>query len=64
MCVSALPACANVLLVPAVPVEEGEDVGTPATGVLGAYELPCGYWQWNLGPLQDQQVLLTAEPSL
>lgn len=47
MCVSTLPACTNVLLVPTVPVEEGEDVGTPATGVLGACELPCGYWQWT-----------------
>lgn len=46
MSVSTLPACTNVLLVPAVPVE-GEDVGTPATGVLGACELPCGYWQWT-----------------
>lgn len=22
-------------------------------------ELPCGWWQWNLGPLQEEQMLLT-----
>lgn len=24
----------------------------------------CGCWDWNLGPLQEQLVLLMAEPSL
>jgi hypothetical protein len=27
-------------------------------------ELPCGCWEQNLGPLQEQSVLLTTEPSL
>ena len=30
----------------------------------GGYELPCGYWESNLGPLQGQQMLLTTGPSL
>jgi hypothetical protein len=27
-------------------------------------EPPCGCWELNLGPLEEQSVLLTAEPSL
>ena len=27
-------------------------------------ELPCGCWDLNSGPLEEQSVLLTAEPSL
>jgi hypothetical protein len=27
-------------------------------------EPPCGYWKLNSGPLEEQSVLLTAEPSL
>ena len=29
-----------------------------------SYELPCGCWELNLGPLEEQPVLLTTEPSL
>lgn len=28
------------------------------------FELPCGCWDLNSGPLEEQPVLLTAEPSL
>ena len=27
-------------------------------------ELPCGCWELNTGPLEEQLVLLTSEPSL
>ena len=27
-------------------------------------EPPCGYWKLNSGPLEEQAVLLTSEPSL
>jgi hypothetical protein len=27
-------------------------------------EPPCGYWELNSGPLEEQLELLTAEPSL
>jgi hypothetical protein len=30
----------------------------------GSCELPCACWELKLGPLEDQSVLLTAEPSL
>jgi hypothetical protein len=32
--------------------------------VTDGCEPPCGCWDLNLGPLEEQLVLLTAEPSL
>ena len=37
-----------------------EDARSPETGVTDDY----GYWESNLGPLEEQPMLLTAEPSL
>ena len=34
------------------------------TGVMNDCEPPCGCWELNPGPLQDQPVLLTSEPSV
>ena len=34
------------------------------TGVVDDRELPCGCWESNLEPLEEQPVLLTTEPSL
>jgi hypothetical protein len=31
---------------------------------MGGCEPPCGCWDLNSGPLKEQSVLLTAEPSL
>lgn len=39
-------------------------IESPRTGLMGGCELSCGYWELNLGALQEQQVLLTDEPSL
>jgi hypothetical protein len=39
-------------------------VGSLGTGVPDSCELPCGFWELNLDPLEEQPVLLTAEPSL
>ena len=36
----------------------------PGNGLTDGCELPCGCWELNPGPLEDQPVLLTAEPSL
>jgi hypothetical protein len=33
-------------------------------GVIDNCELPCGCWELNLGPLEEQPVLLIAELSL
>jgi hypothetical protein len=41
-----------------------EGVGSNAMKVIKGYELPCGCLKLNLGPLEDQQVLLTTESSL
>jgi hypothetical protein len=42
-----------------VYVCEGVDLG-----VRDSCELPCGCWELNPGPLEEQSVLSTAEPSL
>ena len=41
-----------------------EGIRSPATGYLDSCELPCGCWELNLGPLEEQSVLLTTEPFL
>jgi hypothetical protein len=41
-----------------------EGVRSPGTTVIDKCELPCGCWELNLGLLEEQQVLLTTEPSL
>jgi hypothetical protein len=35
----------------------------PLELVTCGYELPCGWWELNLGPLEEQSVLLTTEQS-
>jgi hypothetical protein len=37
---------------------------SPGTESIVAYGLPCGCWDLNPGPLEDQKLFLTAEPSL
>jgi hypothetical protein len=32
--------------------------------IMDGYEPPCGCWDLNSGPLEEQSLLLTAEPSL
>jgi hypothetical protein len=41
-----------------------EGVGAPGTGVTDSCELPCGCWEPNLSPLEEQPVLFPAESSL
>ena len=38
-----------------------EEVSDP---ILDGFEPPCGCWDLNSGPLEEQSVLLTTEPSL
>lgn len=42
----------------------GENVGFRETGVTDTSGPLCMYWYLSLGPLEEQQVLLTVEPSL
>lgn len=53
--------CTTCLQCPCKP-EEG--VGSPGTGGPDAYELLCRSWELNTGPLGEQPVLVTTEPSL
>ena len=39
------------------------DVTSPGTEVTDGCEPPGGCWESNLGPLEEQSVLLTPEPS-
>lgn len=40
------------------------EVKIPRNGLINCCEMPCGFWESNLGPLQDHQVLLTTGPIL
>jgi len=40
------------------------DTELPGTGVTDGCEPPCGFWELNPSPLQEQQVLLISKPSL
>ena len=44
--------------------ENSRNIRFPETGVTDRCEMPCGYWALNASPLEEQPVLLTAEPSL
>lgn len=41
-----------------------KDTGSHGTGITDGCKLTCGCWELNLGHLQEQPVLLSAEPSL
>lgn len=41
-----------------------EGLGSPKTGVTDTHVLPHGSWELNLGPPEEQPVLLAAELSL
>ena len=41
-----------------------EGIRSPGIGVTDSGELPCGCWELSPGPLEEQPVLLTTEPSL
>ena len=65
MCVSVLPAFVSVCTTfTKCPQRPEEGVRSPGTGITEGCELPRGYWELNLGPLEEQPVYLTTEPSL
>lgn len=55
-CVPVHRECASCSQRPA------EGIRVPGAGVTGACEPPCGRWGSNLGPLEKQPLVLTAEP--
>ena len=59
-----LPACISVHHTQAVPEKARRGCWIPKTGVVDGCELLCRYWESDLGPLEKQPGLLSAEPSL
>jgi hypothetical protein len=51
-------------LVVVLPVCLCEDVRFPETELKDSCKLPCLCWELNPGPLEEQPLLLTTEPSL
>lgn len=47
-----------------ISVGESQRPSDPPEQRLRQFWLTCGYWKPTLGPLQDQYMLLTIEPSL
>ena len=45
------------------PQRPEEGIRSDEAGIIGGWEPWCGHWELNLGPLEEQQVLLTTEPS-
>jgi hypothetical protein len=43
---------------------QGQSTVSPGTGITDGCELPHGFWELNLGPLEEQPVLFTREPFL
>jgi hypothetical protein len=44
--------------------QRSEGTACLGVGVIDGCEQPCGEWEPNPGPLNEQQVLLTTEPFL
>jgi hypothetical protein len=56
--------CMHVYYVYALPMEVKRGVRSPRAGVIELWAALCGCWELNLGPLQETQMLLTAESFL
>lgn len=41
--------------------EATKSIGTSGTGITDGCELPCGSWEPNSGPMQEELVFLTTE---
>jgi hypothetical protein len=53
----------HTMYTPGAPEAQGT-LNPPQTGARDGCEPPCGCWEPNPGPLQEQQELLTAEPPI
>lgn len=59
-----LPTCMYLCILRVYPWRSKESVRPHRTGFRHHFEPPHGYWEVNLGPLQEQQVFLPTESSL
>ena len=66
MCMHVLPTCVYVHHVHIwCPCDVQKQVsGPPGTGVMNGCKLLCRFWEPNRCPLQEQQVILSAESPL
>lgn len=60
VCITCLHICVATPCVCLVPTEVREDTAT-RPGTIGSYELSCWCWELSPSPLQEQQLLCTAE---
>lgn len=44
--------------------QKSEGITVLGTVITDGFELPCGCWELKPGPLEEQPLLLTTEPSL
>ena len=66
MYMNALPTCMYIHHTYDWCLQSPEDIRSPGTGVTHSCELPCGYWELNQGPLQEQlecSLLLSPAPN-
>lgn len=64
MCISVcLCVCLYITYVQCLPRPE-EGIGSPGIGLTYCWEIPCGCWELDEGPLEEKPVLLTSETSL
>lgn len=61
---SVLLACLSVHVSDWYPQRYEDLTGSPATGVMDGCKLPRECRELNLGPLQEQYMFLTTEPTL
>ena len=65
MCMSFLPACAHMHhLHTRCHWRLDKDVRSSGIRIIDSCELSCGCLELNLGPLQEQQLILSSEPTL
>lgn len=55
---TVLPVCMFVSYVYVWYLRGLEEGVVPGTGVTDVCELMCGFWELNLGPLEEQPVVL------
>lgn len=62
MFMSVYPGCVEASHMHERPTDV-QEVSSPGTAVIDGCKLLCECWESNPGPPQEQQVLLTPEPS-
>lgn len=56
--------CLSIICVSLCTLGPGENVVSPATGLIDAFKPPCGFWESNPRFPEEHAVLLTVEAFL